>query len=85
MEIDTESLERDGGKPVKRSPKPDYPDFKETRGGKRKLQCECGGQNWHLWSDRIVSCASCGRPETAVSFELLEDEQAEFRQQQLMA
>lgn len=85
MEVDDEGLGRDGGKPVKRSPKPAYPDFKETRGGKKQLQCECGGQAWHLWDDDVVSCATCGLPETAVSFEMLNDEVAEFRQKQLMA
>ncbi len=85
MEIDTEALERDGGKPVKRMPKPNYPDFKATRENKRQLQCECGSQVWHLWDDHIASCGTCGLPETAVRFEMVDDAQANFRQEMLMA
>lgn len=85
MEINDEALERDGGKPVKRAPKPTYPDFKETRENKRQLQCECGSQIWHLWEDDVTSCATCGLPETAITFDMLGDEQANFRQEQLLA
>lgn len=73
------------GKPEKRLPKPNYPDFKVTREGERQLQCDCGSQSWHLWEDRIVSCATCGLPETSVKFDLLGNEEANFRQEQLMA
>lgn len=85
MEVDTEELERTGGKPVKRLQKPNYPDFKETRDGRKKLQCECGSQNWQMWDDDVVSCAICGLPETMITFTLLGDEEANFRQEALMA
>lgn len=85
VELDPDELVRDDGKPVKRLQKPNYPDFKETRDKKRQLQCDCGSQSWHLWDDHIISCATCGLPETSVKFELVSDEQANFRQELLMA
>lgn len=80
-----EEADRQAPRKVKRSPKPSYPDFKETRDGRKQLQCECGSQSWHLWDDKIASCATCGLPETAVSFHLVDDEQAELLQEALMA
>jgi ribosomal protein L37E len=65
--------------------KPAYADFKETRQDKNQLTCECGSQSWHLWSDMVASCSTCGLPEPIIQFTIRDTESAAEFLEELMA